>query len=94
MMGSVLDGRITSKLFIEGAIGQLGKRSPPSGEYKKFTRLNSDLILTWNYELGTLSFKDEMGGGLKELFINVRTTDKSLVTGHLSLDFVTSNHDV
>ncbi|CAB4011506.1 Hypothetical predicted protein, partial [Paramuricea clavata] len=38
-------------------VGWLDSWLSPGGKYKKFTSSNSDLIFTWNYELGTLSFK-------------------------------------
>ena len=43
------------------------------GKYKKFTSCNTDLILTWNYELGLLPLKGNTGVNLETLLINVCT---------------------
>ena len=43
------------------------------GKYKKFTSCNTDLILTWNYELGLLSLKGNTEANLEDLLINVCT---------------------
>ena len=59
------------KIFTRYAIEQPGNWLSPGGKYKKFISSNSDLIFTWNYELGSLSFKGEMGDRLKELFITL-----------------------
>ena len=74
------------KIFTKHAIEQPSNWLSPGGKYKKFTTSNSDLIFTWNYELGTLSFKGEMGDRLKELFITVCTMGKSLPAVALNND--------
>ena len=62
------------KIFTKNVVGQLGNCLSPGGRYKKFVSSNSDLILTWNYENGTLSFKGKVGDSLKELFISMHST--------------------
>ena len=54
------------------------------GKYKKFTSCNTDLILTWNYELGLLSLKGNTGVNLENLLINVCT--KTEVSPTVSVD--------
>ena len=66
------------KLFIKCAIEQAGTWMSSGGKYKKFTSSSSDLILTWNYGLCTLSFRGEEGARLKELLIHVCTMEKNL----------------
>ena len=55
------------KLFIRCCVSQPGTWSAPGGKYKKFCSTNKDLTLTWNYELGNLSFKGETGDILRIL---------------------------
>ncbi len=81
------------KKFTKHAIQQPGNWLSPGGKYKKFTSSNSDLIFTWNYELGTLSFKGEMGDRLKELFITVCMMGKSLTADHSGFAPVALNND-
>ena len=81
------------KIFTKYAIEQLGNWLSPGGKYKKFISSNSDLIFTWNYELGTLSFKGEMGDRLKELFITVCSTGKSLPAERSGFEPVALNND-
>ena len=81
------------KIFTKYAIEQPGNWLSPGGKYKKFTSSNSDFIFTWNYELGTLSFKCEMGDRLKELFITVCTTRKSLPADRSGFEPVALNND-
>ena len=81
------------KIFTKHAIQQPGNWLSPGGKYKKFTSSNSDLIFTWNYELGTLSFKGEMGDRLKELFITVCTMGKSLPADRSGFAPVALNND-
>ena len=81
------------KIFTKYAIEQPGNWLSPGGKYKKFISSNSDLIFTWNYELGTLSFKGEMGDRLKELFITVCTTGKSLPAERSGFEHVALNND-
>ena len=52
------------KIFAKNAIGQAGKWLSPGGKYKKFVSSNSDLTITWNYELGMLTFKGNVGDNL------------------------------
>ena len=61
------------KLFVKCAIGQSGNWLSSGGKYKKFTSCSTDLILTWNYELGLLSLKGNTGVNLENLLINVCT---------------------
>jgi hypothetical protein len=65
------------KLFIKCAIEQAGIWMSSGGKYEKFTSSSSDLILTWNYDLCTLTFRGEEGARLKELLIHVCTTEKT-----------------
>ena len=51
---------------------------------KKFTSRNTDLILTWNYELGLLSLKGNTGANLENLLINVCT--KTQVSSTIPVD--------
>ena len=53
------------KIFTKNAIGHPGKWLSPGGKYKKFVSSNSDLTITWNYELGMLTFKGSVGDNLK-----------------------------
>ena len=71
------------KLFIKCAIEQAGTWMSSGGKYKKFTSSSSDLILTWNYGLCTLSFRGEEGARLKELLIHVCTMEKNLPVSQL-----------
>jgi hypothetical protein len=80
-------------IFTKYAIEQPGNWLSPGGKYKKFASSNSDLIFTWNYELGTLSFKGEMGDRLKELFITVCMTGKSLPAERSGFEHVALNSD-
>ncbi len=59
------------KIFTKNAIGHEGKWISPGGKYKKFVSSNCDLTITWNHELGTLTFKINVGDNLKELFVNI-----------------------
>ncbi len=61
------------RLFIECSIELPGTWSTPGGKYKKFTSSVSDLILTWNYDLFTLSFRGVERARLKEILIHVCT---------------------
>ena len=72
------------KLFVKCAIGQSGNWLSSGGKYKKFTSCNTDLILTWNYELGLLSLKGNTGVNLENLLINVCT--KTEVSPTVSVD--------
>ena len=81
------------KIFTKYAIEQPGNWLSPGGKYKKFTSSNSDLIFTWNYELGTLSFKGEMGDRLKKLFITDCMMGESLPADRSCYEPVASNND-
>ena len=72
------------KIFVKCAIGQSGNWLSSGGKYKKFTSRNTDLILTWNYELGLLSLKGNAGADLENLLINVCT--KTEVSSTVSVD--------
>ena len=63
------------RLFIKCGVSQLGIWSAPGGKYKTFCSTNKDLIITWNYESGNLSFKGETGDTLRTLLICVRIAD-------------------
>ena len=39
------------KIFTKNVVGQLGHWLSLGGRYKKFVSSNSDLILTWNYDI-------------------------------------------
>jgi hypothetical protein len=79
------------KLFTKNAIGQAGKWLSPGGKYKKFVSSNSDLTITWNYELGMLTFKGSVGDNLKELFANIMNEDR--LTNSISFKIGSSNKD-
>ena len=53
------------KAFVRHAIEQTGVWSAPGGKYKKFTSNNSDLVLSWNYEQGLVTFQGKTGDCLK-----------------------------
>ena len=66
------------KLFIKCCVNETGVWSAPGGKYKKFCSrpTSTDLALSWNYELGTLSFKGKVGDILKTLLTNICTDGK------------------
>ena len=66
------------KLFIRCCVSQPGIWSAPGGKYKTFCSTNKDLTLTWNYELGNLSFKGETGDILRTLLIYISTDSETL----------------
>jgi hypothetical protein len=57
-------------------VNETGVWSAPGGKYKKFCSTSTDLALSWNYELGTLSFKGKVGDILKTLLTNICTDGK------------------
>ena len=59
-------------------MSQPGIWSAPGGKYKKFCSTNKDLTLTWNYELGDLSFKGETGDILRTRLIYICTDSETL----------------
>ena len=71
-------------IFVKCAIGQSGNWLSSGGKYKKFTSCSTNLILTWNYELGLLSLKGNTGANLENLLINVCT--KTEVSSTVSVD--------
>ena len=74
-------------------MSQPGIWSAPGGKYKKFRCTNTDLTLTWNYELGNLSFKGKTGDILKTLLINI-CTDSDILSKDCSFsDRVPSSKD-
>ena len=87
------DSQEMLKAFVKHAIKQTGVWLSPGGRYKKFTNHNNDLILSWNYDQGTLSFQGKTGDCLRELFIDICTRKKSppLNTCSLGLDKVSVN---
>ena len=72
------------KIFVKCAIGQSGNWLSSGSKYKKITSRNTDLILTWNYKLGLLSFKGNTGANLENLLISVCT--KTEVSSTVSVD--------
>ena len=76
------------KLFIRCCVSQPGIWSTPGGKYKKFCSTNKDLTLTWNYELGNLSFKGETGDILRTLLIYICTDSETLSKGRSYGDHV------
>ena len=64
------------KIFTKNAIFQVGKWLSPGGDYKKFVSNKTDLLITWNYDLGTLTFKGNAEDKLKELLVNMANEDK------------------
>ena len=76
------------KIFTKNAVGQIGNWQSPGGRYKKFISSNSDVILTWNYENGTLSFKGKVGDSLKELFISMFSTKENKGTSCTSSELI------
>ena len=81
------------KIFTKNVVGQIGNWLSPGGRYKKFISSNSDLIFTWNYENGMLSFKGKVGDSLKELFISMYSTKESKVTSRTSSDLFSLIND-
>ena len=79
------------KLFISCCVSQPGIWSAPGGKYKKFCSTNNDLTLTWNYELGNLSFKGETGDILRTLLIYICTDSETLWKGRSYGDLLTTN---
>ncbi|CAB4014307.1 Hypothetical predicted protein, partial [Paramuricea clavata] len=79
------------KIFTKCAIAQTGIWSSPGGKYRRFTSSNSDLILSWNYERGFLSFQEKTGDCLNELFINICTNKESRPAYYTGPESVTSN---
>ena len=72
-------------------MSQPGIWPAPGGKYKKFCSNNKDLILTWNYESGNLSFKGETGDVLRSLLITM-CTDGGILSKHRShSDYVPSD---
>ena len=69
------------RLFIKWGVSQPGIWSAPGGKYKKFCSTNENLIITWNYESGNLSFKGETGDTLRALLINM-CTDSGFLLKH------------
>jgi hypothetical protein len=58
------------KLYIKCCVNETGVWSAPGGKYKKFCSTSTDLALSWNYELGTLSFKGKVGAITSYRFLN------------------------
>lgn len=81
------------KKFTNVVLGQSGTWLSPGGNYKRFNSSNSDLILTWNLELGTLTFKGKVGDSLKELFINMCTMKESMPASGTGLEATPSGKD-
>ncbi len=54
-------------------VNQIGDWSASGGKYKKFCSRNTDLVVSWNYDLGFLSFKGQTGDILKTLLTNICT---------------------
>ena len=71
--------------LVKHAIEQTSVWWSPGGRYKKFISNNSDLILSWNYDKGLLSFHEKTGDRLKELFIDICTSKKSALINTFSL---------
>ena len=69
-------------------MSQPGIWSAPGGKYKKFCSTNKDLTLTWNYELGNLSFKGETGDILRILLIYICTDSETLLKDYSYSDHV------
>ena len=65
------------KIFIKCVICQSGKWLSSGG---KFTSSNTDLILTWNSDLGMLSFKGKVEKTLENLLIKMSTAKESTPT--------------
>ena len=63
--------------FVKHTIEQTGVWWSPGGRYKKFISNNSDLILSWNYDKGLLSFHGKTGDRLNELFMDICTSKRS-----------------
>ena len=61
------------KLFMKCGVNQIGDWSASGGKYKKFCSRNTDLVVSWNYDLGFLSFKGQTGDILKTLLTNICT---------------------
>ena len=59
-------------------MSQPGIWSAPGSKYKKFCSTNKDLTLTWNYELGDLSFKGETSDILRTRLIYICTDSETL----------------
>ena len=72
------------RLFIECSIELPGTWSTPGGKYKKFTSSVSDLILTWNYDLFTLSFRGVERARLKEICVCTRA-NKMYAPGQIKI---------
>ena len=81
------------KIFTKNAIGYEGKWISPGGKYKKFVSSNSDLTITWNHELGMLTFKGNVGDNLKELFINIYSMNEDKPTNSINFEPGPSNKD-
>lgn len=62
------------KIFMKCGIEQTGVWSSPGGKYKKFVSSNSDLVVSWNYERGLLSFQGKTGDRLRDFLINICTS--------------------
>ncbi len=49
------------KLFMKCGVNQIGNWSASGGKYKKFCSRDTDLVVSWIYDLGFLSFKGQTG---------------------------------
>ncbi|CAB4002193.1 Hypothetical predicted protein [Paramuricea clavata] len=56
------------KIFTNIFVSQPGFWSASGGKYNKFCGSNTDLIISWNYDLGNLSSKGKIGDTLKTFF--------------------------
>ncbi len=54
-------------------VNHIGDWSASGGKFKKFCSRNTDLVVSWNYDLGFLSFKGQTGDILKALLTNICT---------------------
>ena len=70
-----------------------GKLTSPGCKYKTFTSFHSDLIFTWNYELGSSGLKIKWAS-IKMVLLNVRASNGQRLVGVSDFELVTSNNKI